>query len=150
MKCKLEQFVSIKSCDPGRITPAAGRSFYQENRYKHASDHRGDNRAGRLYPVIKHIVMFKFKRFAESNDKLGNTHLLKSYLEALPAKINEIKFLQVGVNFSEATVAYDLVLISEFFSKEALSSYQQHPEHIKVADFVGKVCESRVVVDYVF
>jgi hypothetical protein len=75
--------------------------------------------------------------------------LLKSYLEALPAKINEIKFFQVGINFSEATVAYDLVLISEFFSKEALSSYQQHPEHIKVADFVGKVCESRVVVDYV-
>ncbi len=99
--------------------------------------------------MIKHIVMFKFKRFAESNDKLGNTHLLKSYLEALPAKINEIKFFQVGVNFSEATVAYDLVLISEFFSKEALSSYQQHPEHVKLADFVGKVCESRVVVDYV-
>jgi hypothetical protein len=55
----------------------------------------------------------------------------------------------VGINFSEATVAYDLVLISEFFSKEALSSYQMHPEHVKVADFVGKVCESRVVVDYV-
>ena len=99
--------------------------------------------------MIKHIVMFKFKKFAESNDKLGNTHLLKSYLEALPARINEIKFLQVGVNFSDATVAYDLVLISEFFSKEALSSYQQHPEHIKVAEFAGKVCESRVVVDYV-
>ena len=122
----------------------------QENRYKlPVQTAGGDNCAGRLYPVIKHIVMFKFKKFAESNDKLGNTHLLKSYLEALPAKINEIKFLQVGVNFSEATVAYDLVLISEFFSKEALSSYQQHPEHIKVADFVGKVCESRVVVDYV-
>jgi hypothetical protein len=99
--------------------------------------------------VIKHIVMFKFKKFAESNDKLGNTHMLKSYLEALPAKINEIKFFQVGVNFSEATIAYDLVLISEFFSKEALSSYQQHPEHVKVAEFAGKVCESRIVVDYV-
>ena len=98
--------------------------------------------------MIKHIVMFKFKKFAESNNKLGNTGMLKQYLEALPAKINEIKFLQVGVNFSDATVAYDLVLVSEFFSKEALSSYQKHPEHVKVADFVGKVCESRIVVDY--
>ena len=98
--------------------------------------------------MIKHIVMFKFKKFAESNNKLGNTGMLKQYLEALPAKINEIKFFQVGVNFSDATVAYDLVLVSEFFSKEALYSYQKHPEHVKVADFVGKVCESRIVVDY--
>ncbi|HEX7444930.1 MAG TPA: Dabb family protein [Methanothrix sp.] len=98
--------------------------------------------------MIKHIVMFKFKKFAESNNKLGNTGMLKQYLEALPAKINEIKFLQVGVNFSDATVAYDLVLVSEFFSKEALYSYQKHPEHVKVADFVSKVCESRIVVDY--
>ena len=99
--------------------------------------------------MIKHIVMFKFKKFAESNNKLGNTQMLKQYLEALPAKINEIKFFQVGVNFSDASVAYDLVLVSEFFSKESLYSYQQHPEHVKVADFVGKVCESRIVVDYV-
>ncbi len=98
--------------------------------------------------MIKHIVMFKFKKFAESNNKLGNTGMLKQYLEALPAKINEIKFLQVGVNFSDATVAYDLILVTEFFSKEALYSYQKHPEHVKVADFVGKVCESRIVVDY--
>lgn len=98
--------------------------------------------------MIKHIVMFKFKKFAESNNKLGNTQMLKQYLEGLPARINEIKFFQVGVNFSDASVAYDLVLVSEFFSKESLSSYQQHPEHVKVADFAGKVCESRIVVDY--
>ena len=55
----------------------------------------------------------------------------------------------MGINFLEANVAYDLVLVSEFESKEALYSYQKRPEHIKVADFVGKTCESRIVVDYV-
>ena len=100
--------------------------------------------------MIKHIVMFRFRKYAESNNKLGNMQMLKAYLEALPAQINEIKFFQVGVNFFEAPVAYDLVLVSEFLTKEALYSYQQHPEHLKVADFVGKVCESRIVVDYVF
>jgi hypothetical protein len=99
--------------------------------------------------MIKHIVMFKFKKYAESNNKLGNMQMVKAKLEALPAKINEIKFFEVGVNFSDASVAYDLVLVSEFLSKEALFSYQKHPEHVKVADFVGKVCESRIVVDYV-
>jgi hypothetical protein len=99
--------------------------------------------------MIKHIVMFKFKKYAESNNKLGNMQMAKAKLEALPAKINEIKFFEVGVNFSDASVAYDLVLVSEFLSKEALFSYQKHPEHVKVADFVGKVCESRIIVDYV-
>jgi hypothetical protein len=99
--------------------------------------------------MIKHIVMFKFKKYAESNNKLGNMQMAKAKLEALPTKINEIKFFEVGVNFSDASVAYDLVLVSEFLSKEALFSYQKHPEHVKVADFVGKVCESRIVVDYV-
>lgn len=100
--------------------------------------------------MIKHIVMFRFRKYAESNNKQGNMQMLKAYLEALPAQINEIKFFQVGVNFFEAPAAYDLVLVSEFLTKEALYSYQQHPEHLKVADFVGKVCESRIVVDYAF
>ena len=99
--------------------------------------------------MIKHIVMFKFKKYAESNNKLGNMQMAKVKLEALPAKINEIKFFEVGVNFSDANVAYDLVLVSEFLSKEALFSYQKHPEHVQVADFVHKVCESRILVDYV-
>jgi hypothetical protein len=100
--------------------------------------------------MIKHIVMFKLKEAAEGNDKAENMKRMKSMLEALPAKIKEIKFFKVGVNFSDVPVAYDLVLNSEFESKEALYSYQKNPDHVQVANFVGKVCENRAVVDYVF
>jgi hypothetical protein len=89
------------------------------------------------------------KESADGNDKAGNIEALKAELEALPAQVGEIKFFEVVMNFFEANVAYDLVLVSEFESKEALYSYQKRPEHIKVADFVGKTCESRIVVDYV-
>jgi hypothetical protein len=99
--------------------------------------------------MIKHIVMFKFKEFAESNNKLQNIRIIKSKLEKLPGEIGEIKYFEVGVNFSDAGVAYDLVLYSEFESKEALYIYQKHPEHIKVAEYVGKVCTDRIIVDYV-
>ncbi len=99
--------------------------------------------------MIKHIVMFKFKEFAENKNKLQNIQIIKSKLENLPGQIGEIKYFEVGVNFSDASVAYDLVLSSEFESKEALYSYQKHPEHIKVAEYVGKVCIGRIVVDYV-
>jgi hypothetical protein len=98
--------------------------------------------AGRLLRMIKHIVMFKLKEWAEGRDKAAN-------IKALPAQIEEIKFFEVGINFIEASVAYDLVLVSEFESKEALYRYQKHAEHLKVAEFVGKACESRIVVDYV-
>jgi len=99
--------------------------------------------------MIKHIVMFKLKEMAEGRDKVANIKMLKAKLEALPAQIGEIKFFEVGINFLEAGVAYDLVLVSEFESKEALYRYQKQPEHLLVAKFVGEVCESRIVVDYV-
>ena len=99
--------------------------------------------------VIKHIVMFKLKESADGSDKAENILRIKSKLEALPEMIDEIKFFEVGVNFSNTGTAYDLVLNSEFESKEALYSYQKHPDHVKVADYVHKVCENRIVADYI-
>lgn len=93
--------------------------------------------------------MFRFKDFAEGADKTKNIESLKSRLEALEEIIDEIKFFEVGINFGNTDVSYDLALCSEFESREDLFSYQKHPEHVKVADFVKKVCENRVVADYV-
>ncbi len=98
--------------------------------------------------MIKHIVMFKLKEKAEGKSRADNIKALQAMLEALPARIKEIVFFEVGVNFLEASLAYDLVLVSEFEDKEALYSYQKHSEHLKVFDFVSKTCESRIVVDY--
>ena len=100
------------------------------------------------FVIIKHIVMFKLKDKSEGRDKAANVQLLKEMLEALPARIKEILFFEVGINFLQASVAFDLVLVSQFESIEALHSYQKHPEHLKVFDFVAKTCESRIVVDY--
>lgn len=99
--------------------------------------------------MLKHIVMFKMKGSAEGADKGENIQRLKSSLEALPGKIEEIRFFEVGVNSINNGVAYDMVLCSEFMGPEELFRYQRHPEHVKVAEFVHKVCESRVVVDYI-
>lgn len=99
--------------------------------------------------MIKHIVLFKFKDFAEGEEKSRNIQRLKSRLEALDDIIDEIRFFEVGINVINSDAAYDLALSSEFESKEDLFRYQKHPEHLKVADLVKKVCESRVVADYV-
>ncbi|HCW03966.1 MAG TPA: stress responsive protein [Clostridium sp.] len=98
--------------------------------------------------MIKHIVMWKLKEFAEGKNKLENAQIIKRDLEALQDKIKEIRHIEVGININESEQAYDVVLYSEFNSIEDLNIYQNHQEHLRVAEFVGKVREARVVTDY--
>jgi len=98
--------------------------------------------------MLKHIVMWKFKEEAEGKSREENCRYVKERLEALPAKISFIKKLEVGINGFESAMASDLVLITEFSSKEDLDLYAVHPEHVKVSDYVTKVRSERTVVDY--
>ncbi|WP_094228574.1 Dabb family protein [Methanolobus psychrotolerans] len=98
--------------------------------------------------MLKHIVMWKLKENAEDKSKIGNALLMKEMLETLKEVIPEIEDIEVGVNVNFSDESYDVVLYSKFRNEEALRIYQDHPEHQKVAEFVGKIKEERVVVDY--
>lgn len=98
--------------------------------------------------MIKHIVMWKLKDNAAGHNKAENMSIIKESLEALPAKINVIKELEVGFNFNPVDFAYDVALYSVFASKEDLNAYQIHPDHVKLKDFITEVRQSTVVVDY--
>ncbi len=99
--------------------------------------------------MIKHIVMWKLKAHADGCNKLENAKKLKVWLESLPEKVNEIKFAEAGINFDQSDAAFDVVLYSEFESKEALKAYQAHPEHQRlIKEFLNKVRMEKKVVDY--
>ncbi|TGC09521.1 Dabb family protein [Methanolobus halotolerans] len=98
--------------------------------------------------MLKHIVMWKLKETAEGRTSQENADLMKKMLEDLKDQIPEIESIEVGVNINSSDAAFDVVLYSEFRNEKALLSYQKHPEHVKVADLVGKINEMRVVVDY--
>lgn len=98
--------------------------------------------------MIKHIVMWKLKDFAEGCSKEENAQKIKNMLENLKGKIEQIVYLEVGINTNSSDMAYDAVLISEFEDEQKLKEYKNHPEHVKVSDFVAKVREGRAVVDY--
>ena len=98
--------------------------------------------------MIKHIVMWNIKENHNGetkNEMIGN---LKSLLEGLAEKIDEIAELEVGINFNPSEAACDVVLYSSFRSKEDLEIYQKHPEHVKVAGYVSEIRTDRRVVDY--
>lgn len=89
--------------------------------------------------------MFEFK----DENKSANIEKAKEMLNALPAKIEELLFMEVGVNFDTAPRALDLSIYTKFASKEDLALYAVHPEHLKVVEFIKEVTVASKVVDYI-
>ena len=99
--------------------------------------------------MIKHIVFFGLADNAEGKSKAENAQIIKKELENLKNLIPEIKKIEVGINYPNAPKTnYDIALYSEFDNFDAIDIYQEHPEHKKVAAYIGKVRISRAAVDY--
>lgn len=98
--------------------------------------------------MVKHIVMWRLKDEALGATKEENALKLKETLLALRNEIDELKAVDVGINFNPSEAAFDVVLYSEFENKEGLEAYQKHPEHVKIVEFVGEIRTDRAVVDY--
>ena len=92
--------------------------------------------------------MLKLKDYENKTQKLENALALKKALEDLKIYIDEIKSLEVGLNFSVKQNAYDLVLTTIFQTEDDLEIYRLHPEHKKVLVFLRSVTSDSVVVDY--
>ena len=98
--------------------------------------------------MLKHIVMWKLKDFAEGASKAENARKAKSLLEGLKKKIKGIKTLEVGININNSDIAWDIVLYSEFENADDIKRYAEHPEHLKAGEFISKIRLERAVVDY--
>lgn len=99
--------------------------------------------------MIKHIVMWRLHEFADGNSKTENAQKLKRLLLALKGSIPEIRLMEVGLNVNRKDPnASDVALYSEFESVEDLETYQKHPEHQKVVQFLQKVRFEKRVLDY--
>lgn len=101
--------------------------------------------------MIRHIVMFKFKDFAEGSDKATNLQIAKEKLQALQGVCPTLlrSMVKLGAEGSDET-NYDLVLIAEYANMEALNAYIVHPAHQKVGEFMRAVRESRACIDFEF
>jgi len=100
--------------------------------------------------MLKHVVVWKFADSAEGKTKGENLNIVKDSLYALCGIIPQIKKMEIGIDVSGTEMSGDIILITEFENKEDLKIYAEHPEHVKVAQYVTKVCLSRTVVDYIF
>lgn len=99
--------------------------------------------------MINHVVLFKLKDYSEAEKPLIITEM-KLLLEGLKGKIDELKYIEVGVNYELNTKSYDLALLTHFNSVEDLDKYRVHPEHKKVLTRFSELRLERAAVDFEF
>ena len=93
--------------------------------------------------MVKHIVFFKLPNNSEANKQA-----VKDRIMSMQGKLDFVKYLEVGLNFSPEERAFDVALISDFETKEDLQTYATHPIHVEVVNFIKSLNAVSKVVDY--
>lgn len=94
--------------------------------------------------MITHLVMMKFK--PETTD--AQIAELESRLKTLPGRIEEIDHYAFGRDVVRSERSYDFGLVATFTDRDALSRYQQHPEHLQVVNLLVPICADIKAVDF--
>lgn len=94
--------------------------------------------------MFTHIVLFKLKDSTKENMEKA-----KAILSSMEGKIEELKYLEVGVDIIRSERSYDIALITRFNSKEDMDEYQVSEYHVNhVIKDLKPLLESSVALDY--
>lgn len=99
--------------------------------------------------MIRHVVSWKL---AEQDAVLRGEQAAEvaRRLNALMGVVPELRAVSAGVNVVHPEVNWDVVLVADVESLEALEAYQVHPAHQEAGAYIRSVVESRVAVDFEF
>lgn len=98
--------------------------------------------------MLKHIVLWKLKEYAEGADKVSNAVKMKELLDGCANIVPGIVKFETAIAQPGLEATYDIILYSEFESKAALDAYQEHPVHVAIKPFIGAIREARQCMDY--
>jgi hypothetical protein len=98
--------------------------------------------------TIRHIVSWKLAATDET-ERDAAFATMQAELEGLAAVMpDDIESLQVGRNIAYPESNWDVVLVGDYPSLEALERYQVHPEHVRVVQIVRQLVVERSAVDF--
>lgn len=93
--------------------------------------------------MLTHIVLFKLiDRSPENVEKA------RGVLMSMEGKIPLLRHLEVGVDVLHSERSYDLALVTKFDSLDNMQSYQVHPVHVEISNYMKSVRESSITLDY--
>jgi hypothetical protein len=107
----------------------------------------GADKSGATEPVVRHVVLFKFKDTATPEQ----VKAVEDAFRALPAKIPEIAGYEWGTNVSPEGLAQGFThcFFLTFKDAKARDAYLPHPDHKAFGKVLGPVLDKVLVVDYV-
>ena len=98
--------------------------------------------------MIRHIVMWRVH--GDTPEQRDQARMkVKSSFESLRGSIPGMRHLEIGLDSSNIDYACDVVLLTDFETRQALEDYAIHPEHLRVRDELVGVRTSRHQVDYI-
>lgn len=96
--------------------------------------------------MIRHIVLWKLQA-EEPAAKAEAVAAIAGALEPLAGVMGGIRSLRVSPNVAYPDGNWDVALIGDYDSLEALEAYQVHPQHVAAAAVVRSHTAQRVAVD---
>jgi stress responsive alpha/beta barrel protein len=94
--------------------------------------------------VLQHYVFLKYR----GGTTEGHVVAFCERMFALRGTIGVIQHLEIGRDELHDARSWDLVLIMEFASAEALREYQRHPDHVAVMAFNDPFVANVASVDF--
>ena len=95
--------------------------------------------------MIRHIVFIK----VPNRDEAIKAEVQKRLL-GMKGKIDVLKNIEVGLNFSQEERAFDVALITDFDTKEGLNAYATDPVHVEVLTYLKSLPVETKVIDFEF
>ena len=97
--------------------------------------------------MVKHIVTFKLSGTPEQ--RLDAAARFRDALMALPAQIDVLRSMEVGINQNPAE-DWDVVLTAVVPSMADVETCAKHPAHVAAAAIIAPCKAARACVDYEF
>lgn len=97
--------------------------------------------------MLRHVVTWKLAS-EDAAERRQQAAEVARRLNALDGVVPQLRSISAGANAVYPEANWDVTLVADFDSVEALEQYQVHPAHEEVAGYIRSVVASRVAVDF--
>ena len=98
--------------------------------------------------MIRHIVIWNLKDYAEGSDKASNLQKAQTLLLSCAQVVPGIRAFEVATATPGMDCTNDLVLHMLLDDAQVLAAYQNHPQHLAIKPFMKAVVNERHCMDF--
>ena len=96
--------------------------------------------------MIQHLVVWKLVPMPDS-ERESTVARFRTDLQALVGVVPGLRSVSLTADIREVESNFDVALVSVHDSREALATYQSHPDHVAIGTWWGPLVAQRGAVD---